>query len=96
MDQSEHLLLNHLDKPLRFLGVHKDEALVMMVPFIGGATMGWILSGFLMGVGTLSLLRSLKKKNQGSSLTHTAYWYLPSSQRSMKIYIPSHIREWVG
>lgn len=96
MDQAENLLLNHLDKPLRFLGIHKDEAILMMVPFIGGTFMGWILTGFLVGVGFLMALRSLKKKNEGSSLTHALYWHLPVTKKSMKLYVPSHIREGIG
>lgn len=96
MDKSETFLLNHLDKPLRFLGVHKDEALIMMLPFVVGTYMGWILCGFLMGSGCLTALRALKKQNEGSSLNHAFYWYLPVSKGSMKVYVPSHVREYTG
>jgi type IV conjugative transfer system protein TraL len=95
-DRSENYLLNRLDKPLRFLGVNKDEVLALMGPLFAGLLMSWILTGFLLGVGTLSLLRLIKKRNEGSTLIHALYWYLPSHQRSLKLPVPSHIREFIG
>ncbi len=96
MDRNENTLLNHLDKPLRFLGVHKDEACVLMVPLVGGLFLGWILSGFCCGIGLLSLLRTLKAKNEGTSLMHAMYWHLPTPRKLLKMKTPSHIREYVG
>ncbi|OJW46984.1 MAG: type IV conjugative transfer system protein TraL [Alphaproteobacteria bacterium 41-28] len=96
MDRSENYILNRLDQPLRFLGIHKDEALSLLCPLIGGLFMGWFLTGFVAGIGSLSLLRSLKKRNAGSSLVHAMYWHLPTSQHVMKLYVPSHIREMIG
>lgn len=96
MDGRENFLLNRLDKPLRFLGINKDEALVLVIPLFGGLFMGWIVSGFVMGVGALSLLRVVKKQNEGSTLIHALYWHLPTPRRAMKLLVPSHIRETIG
>ena len=96
MTQGENYLLNRLDQPLRFLGVHKDEAFVMLAPFLGGLFMGWALTGFVAGISFLTCLRALKKHNEGAALVHAIYWYLPTSKRSMRIYVPSYIREWIG
>lgn len=95
-DRSENYLLNRLDKPLRFLGVNKDETFALMAPLLGGLFMGWVITGFLLGMGTLSLLRMLKKRNEGSILIHGMYWYLPSHENSLKLPVPSHIREYIG
>lgn len=96
MDHNENFLLNRLDKPLRFLGVNKDEVFALMAPLFGGLFMGWITSGFLAGVLTLSILRVLKKRNEGSSLLHAFYWHLPVHGKVMKLPVPSHIREYIG
>jgi conjugal transfer pilus assembly protein TraL len=96
MDSTENYLLNRLDQPLRFLGVNKDEALAMIVPSIAGMYMGWILTGISSGITMLVLLRSLKKQNDGATLLHAVYWYLPEGGRSMKLPVPSHIREYIG
>lgn len=96
MDRQETLLLNRLDQPLRFLGIHKDEAFIFFVPFVGGLYMGWILSGLCVGMGALFALRALKKKNEGSSLLHAMYWHLPTTKRTLKLPVYSHIREYIG
>lgn len=96
MHRNENYLLNRLDKPLRFLGINKDETLIMVVPLVGGLYMGWILSGFVGGIAALATLRSLKKRNEGSAMIHAVYWYLPSSKKTLKLPVPSHIREYIG
>ncbi len=96
MDRGENFLLNRLDKPLRFLGINKDEALVVAIPLFGGLFMGWIICGFLVGIGALSGLRTIKKKNEGSTLIHALYWHLPMPRKFMKLPVPSHIREMIG
>ena len=95
-DRSENYLLNRLDKPLRFLGVNKDEVLALLGPIFCGLFMGWTLTGFGLGIGTLSLLRTIKKQNEGATLIHALYWYLPAHERSLKLPVPSHIREYIG
>ena len=96
MDQNENYILNRLDKPLRFLGVNKDEAATLMIPLLGGLFMGWVLTGFALGIGSLSLLRTLKKQNEGAMLIHALYWHLPTYKKSLKLPVPSHIREYIG
>ena len=96
MDKNENFLLNRLDKPLRFLGINKDEAFVVALPLFGGLFMGWILSGFLVGIGALSLVRTIKKQNEGSALIHALYWHLPTPKKAMKLPVPSYIREIIG
>ena len=34
--------------------------------------------------------------NPSDALLHALYWHLPSSQRSMKLYVPSYIREYIA
>lgn len=96
MDRSENYLLNRLDKPLRFLGVNKDEVFALMVPLFGGLFMGWVVTGFVAGFGTLTLLRAIKKRNEGATLVHALYWHLPLHETTMKLPVPSHIREYIG
>lgn len=96
MDRSENYILNRLDQPLRFLGINKDEALALMAPILGALYAGWILSGIVLGILSLLALRALKKRNEGAALVHAIYWHLPASRKSLKLPVPSHIREYVG
>lgn len=96
MEKEDTLLLNRLDAPLRFLGIHKDEAFSLLCPCIAGLYTGWTLSGFLFGFSALLTLRALKKRNEGASLIHALYWYFPTFKKTLKLYVPSHVREYVG
>ncbi len=96
MDRNENYLLNRLDQPLRFLGVNKDEALALMGPTVLGFFMGYIITGITLGICLLSIYRAIKKRNEGATLIHVLYWHLPTSHLSFKIYVPSHIREYIG
>ena len=94
--EKENILLNRLDQPLRFLGIHKDEAVALMVPILGGLFLGWVLCGFCCGIGLLTVLRTLKAKNEGSSLIHAMYWHLPTPRKMLKLSVPSYVREYIA
>jgi type IV conjugative transfer system protein TraL len=93
---TEHYLLNRLDHPVRFLGINKDEAFAFIGPLMMGFCTGYPTTGFISGVALLSLYRAFKKKNEGSSLIHAIYWHFPTSRKAMKLYVPSHVREYIG
>jgi len=40
--EQENFLLNRLDKPLRFLGINKDEALIFIGPLLIGFCTGYL------------------------------------------------------
>ncbi len=61
MDQN-HILLNHLDKPARFLFFTIDEFLCLAAPTFGGMVLQWVTTGFLSGLILYSLIRALKKQ----------------------------------
>lgn len=96
MDKCENYILNRLDQPLTFLGINKDEALAFLAPLLFSIYLGWIISGFLLGTLSLSMIRTLKKRNEGATLLSAMYWNLPSPNKSMKLFVPSHIREYIG
>src|SRR5260221_14168619 len=94
--EKENMLLNRLDQPLRFLGVHKDEAIVLILPLLGGLFLGWVLCGFCSGIGLLSALRALKAKNEGASLVHALDLHLPTPGKLLKLNVPSYLREYIA
>ena len=96
MEHKENTILNRLDEPLRLSGIYKDEAATLLFPMLGGFFLGWVLSGMVVGGGSLVALRAFKKKNQGVALSHAAYWHLPSSSRALALPVPSYIREYVA
>lgn len=95
-DYSRHYLLNHLDKPARFLFFTLGEFLSLGAPTFTGMIVGWTGTGFFIGLLTYTGLRTLKRSLGGGALRHAMYWYLPTSKRHHKVWIPSHIREFIG
>lgn len=93
--EQNHVLLNHLDKPARFLFFTLDEFLCLSAPTFAGMVMQWLTTGFLVGLGLYFGMRALKKQFPHGSLRKIFYWYLPNGHKAFDIQIPSHIREWL-
>ena len=94
LERNKHTLLNHLDQPARFLFFTIDEFLALIVPLLLGLGLGWAFTGMCISLSLFYLVKTLKKVVGGGALRHLAYWYLPTSPKYMRIYIPSYVREW--
>ena len=95
-DYDQHIILHHLDDPLRILKWTIDEALVILGPtFLGLATEHPILGLLAAGFGFWVLTR-VKKKFGLSTLRHALYWYLPKNNRKLPHTPPSYIREYLS
>jgi type IV conjugative transfer system protein TraL len=95
-DHTRHYLLNYLDRPVRFLFFTIGEFCTLGGPVFLGMFFGWAGTGFLLGVLGYIALRFVKKSLGGGLLKHAIYWYLPTSRKTYKLRIPSHIREFIG
>jgi len=96
MVENETVLLNHLDKPAKLFGFPADELGVFIIAFFGGIFSDWIIMGFSLGVGLTYALRLIKKRQSGRSMNAAIYWHMGLPKSMMKLYVPSHVREWVG
>jgi hypothetical protein len=45
MSLQQHVILNHVDTPVRFLFWTKEEALLILAPFMLGSTLDFVLLG---------------------------------------------------
>ncbi len=95
-DYDQHIILHHLDDPLRILKWTIDEALIILGPtFFGLATEHPILGLLAAGSGFWGLTR-VKKKFGLSTLRHALYWYLPKNNKKLPHTPPSYIREYLS
>lgn len=95
-DYDQHIILHHLDDPLRIFKWTVDEALCLILPpFIGLGLEQPLLGVSAAGVGFWGL-RQIKKRYGLSTLRHALYWYLPHNTRKLKNTPPSYIREYLG
>lgn len=94
--EQNHVLLNHLDQPVRFLYFTLDEAFALLGSFLLGGIINRLLCGLIFGIVAAIALNKIKKINQDCNITQMFYWYLPTSRSAYRLYIPSHIREFLG
>ena len=95
-DYESHLILHHLDDPLRILKWTVDEASMLFLPFLIGMFLEQLIIGSTISLGGFWALRKLKSRMVGGTLKHALYWYLPHTKRHLKKTPPSHIREYLG
>ncbi len=95
-DYDQHIILQHLDDPLRFLHWTIDEAVAIVGPIMFCFAIDYPIYGLISGGGCLYGLKTLKKRFGLESLKHALYWYLPKSKKKLPTIPPSHIREYIG
>lgn len=92
----QHLILHHLDDPLRVLYWTVDEAAVLIFsPFIGVMINQPLMGGAFSIFGTWLIIK-LKKMLGGGTLKHALYWHFPHNRSRLGHTPPSCIREYIG
>ncbi len=95
-DYDTHLILHHLDDPLRILKWTLDEAGVILIPPFLSVLFENVLLGFAISVVGYWALRQIKRRFGEGTLKHAMYWYLPHNRRHLKKTPPSYIREYLA
>lgn len=96
VDYDQHIILHHLDDPLRFLHWTLDEAASITGPIFFGFGVDSPTYGLIAAGLCYWSLKTLKKRCGLESLKHAVYWYLPKNQTKLPHTPPSYIREFVG
>lgn len=95
-DYDQHLILHHLDDPLRLLKWTVDEAIIILGPIFFGLGIEHPFIGLVLAGGGYWALRTSKKKFGLSTLRHALYWNLPKNAQKLPHLPPSYIREYIG
>lgn len=96
MQYNNHRILQHMNKPPKILFWDLGEALSFFLPCAILLCMDAFFLGVGVGLSLCFLLRWLKRSVGVSAFVHIAYWYMPTSRRRMRVYIPSYKREYIG
>ena len=95
MSVNRHIILNHVDSPLKILFWTKGDLSLLAIPF----SFGVIIDEFVMGILITCLsgwVSSVYKKKFGKGKIQTVmYWYLPANKKLFG-FPPSFIREYLG
>ena len=95
MSLTRHVILNHVDTPLKILFWTIPELLMLIVP----AFLGLILEQALLGLLSSAFIFWGNKKYQQhfgkGQFQAVKYWFLPRN-RGFKNLPPSYVREYIG
>ena len=95
MMRKNHVILNHVDTPLRILFWTKGELLLFLAPSVAGLLFEQLVMGLLVSGFNVYICRQYKKKFGKGKLWAVLYWYLPQ-RRQNKGFPPSYVRDYLG
>jgi type IV conjugative transfer system protein TraL len=95
MSANRHLILNHVDSPLKILFWTKGELSLLATPFSLGVMLDEFVVGIFMAFLSGWVSSQYKKKFGRGKIQTVIYWYLPSYKKLHGIP-PSFIREYLG
>ncbi|WP_165379549.1 type IV conjugative transfer system protein TraL [Rickettsiales endosymbiont of Peranema trichophorum] len=91
-----NVILRYLDSPTRIAFWTTDEMSALFLPISLGCLFKFPMTGLVLSILTYAALRYVKQYIGGGFLRHAFYWYLPGMHKSMRLRIPSHVREYIG
>lgn len=95
MEQSCHVILKHIDNPVRFLFWTKFEILIFILPCFLGLIMDQFLIGCLISFLNLRINKFYKRRFGKGQCQSIFFWYLPL-QNNFKGFPKSYIREFIA
>lgn len=93
---TQHVILNHVDSPLKILIWTKGELLLFILPALTGLLLGQIILGFLVSAFNYKLFGIYKRHFGKGQLQAVCYWFLPHMPKQFPGFPPSYIREYQG
>ena len=95
-DLNRHVILNHVDTPLKYLIWTKGEIGLFITP----ALLGLFFSQFVVGLGisflNYRLFKLYREKFGKDQFPAVCYWFLPPVPRRFPALPPSYIRGFIG
>jgi type IV conjugative transfer system protein TraL len=95
MSSREHVILNHVDSPLKILFWTKGEISLFLGPFFIGMFLDEFIFGVFVSILNAWVVSQYKKRFGRGQLQAVLYWYLPQI-KSLSAIPPSYVREYLG
>ena len=95
MSLTRHVILNHVDTPLKILFWTIHELLMLIIPFFIGLIIDQLTMGIFLSLFCFWGSRKFHRYFGKGQFQAVKYWYLPPERR-FKSLPPSFIREYIG
>ena len=90
-----HVILSHLNSPLKILFWTKGEILMVLGPFFVSVVLDTFLLGLAACLINITLIKTYKKRFGEGLLVGVMYWYFPPTAK-LKGLPRSCVREYLG
>lgn len=94
MSVNRHVILNHLDSPLKILMWTTGEIALYITPLFIGLCCDQLTVGLGVSFLNVWLNKQYKKRFGKGQFQAVMYWFFPTN--NLKKLPPSHIREYLG
>lgn len=93
---NRHVILNHIDSPIKILFWNRGELLMLMGPFFLGLLSDFFIEGVFLSLFNWWVVSKYKSLFGKGQLQSVMYWHFPHAKKRLKKIPPSYIREYVG
>jgi type IV conjugative transfer system protein TraL len=95
MAQDAHVILNHVDSPVKIFVWTKGELMLFCVPFVLGLLFEAFGVGVLVSILNAYLVSRYKRTFGKGQLQAVLYWFLPPTAKHRGLP-PSFVRDYLG
>ena len=95
-DLTRHVILNHVDSPLKILVWTTGELGLFLMPLFFGLFFNQLILGVLVSFTNYRLFKIYRDRFGKDQFQAVCYWFLPHSQKRYPAVPPSYIRHYIG
>lgn len=95
-DFTRHVILNHVDSPLKILVWTTGELGLFLMPLFFGLFFNQLLLGTLISFINYRLFKIYREKFGKDQFQAVCYWFFPPSPKRYPAIPPSYIRTYIG
>lgn len=93
---TRHVILNHVDTPLKFLLWTKGEIGLFLAPAFGGLFLDQFILGLCVSFLNYRLSKIYQRKFGRDQFQAVCYWFLPHTPGKLPAIPPSFVRGYIG
>lgn len=95
-DLTRHVILNHVDSPLKILVWTTGELALFLMPLFLGLFFNHLILGVMVSITNYRLFKIYREKFGKDQFQAVCYWFLPHQVKRYPTIPPSYIRHYIA